>query len=234
MKENRRQSSTELANQWQLSSGKQASPRTVRRVLQNHNYLWRSACKKPRLTEIQKKKRLEWSKKFKHMSKLEWRNVFFSDEMNVEVDLRKCGVKLRRTPAERNSEECTVKRTKQGSGSIGIWACMNYNGVGFFTLYNGRVNGESYIDILGENLLPSIDLLSNSNIAIFQQDNAPCHTANKVKDWFAENKIDVMPWPANSPDLNCIENLWSWLDRQLAKVQLTNLDQLKAEMSLSI
>ena len=38
MKENRRQSSTELAKQWELSNGKQASARTVRRVLQNQNY----------------------------------------------------------------------------------------------------------------------------------------------------------------------------------------------------
>jgi hypothetical protein len=43
-----------------------------------------------------------------------------------------------------------------------------------------------------------------------------------------------MPWPANSPDLNCIENLWSWLDRQLAKVQLTNLDLLKAEITKNL
>ena len=134
MKENRRQSSTELAKQWELSNGKQASARTVRRVLQNQNYLWRSACKKPRLTENQKSNRKIWCNKFKHWTKDDWKNVFFSDEMNVEVDLRKCGVKLRRTPGERNSEECTVKRTKQGSGSIGIWACMNYNGIGFFTL----------------------------------------------------------------------------------------------------
>ena len=35
-----------------------------------------------------------------------------------------------------------------------------------------------------------------------------------------------MTWPANSPDFNCIENLWSWLDQQLAKQQLFNKDDL--------
>jgi len=105
---------------------------------------------------------------------------------------------------------------------------------GFITLFNGRLNAESYIDILGENLLPSIDLLRDSSVAIFQQDNAPCHTAKKVKGWFEENKVDVMPWSANSPDLNCIENLWSWLDRQLAEVQISNLEQLKAEITKNL
>ena len=230
VKENRRLSSTELANKWTLSSGCVASPRTVRKVLQNHNYLWRSACKKPRLTDMQKKRRLDWCNHYKTFSKESWRDVFFSDEMNVEVDQRKGRIMLRRTPGERMNEDCVVKRTKQGSGSIGIWACMSYNGIGFFKLFDGRLNSEAYIEILGDHLLPSIDLLRESQHVIFQQDNAPCHTAKKVKAWFDENKINVMPWPANSPDLNCIENLWSWLDRELSKVQICNLDQLKSEI----
>ena len=46
-------------------------------------------------------------------------------------------------------------------------------------------------------------------------------------EWFAEQKIECLKWPANSPDLNCIENLWSWLDRELAKVGPRSLDELK-------
>ena len=40
-----------------------------------------------------------------------------------------------------------------------------------------------------------------------------------------------MKWPPNSPDLNCIENLWSWLDNQLSKIQILNLDQLQFEIT---
>ena len=36
-----------------------------------------------------------------------------------------------------------------------------------------------------------------------------------------------MPWPAQSPDLNLIENLWSWLDYQLTKKQITSHEMLK-------
>ena len=66
---------------------------------------------------------------------------------------------------------------------------------------------------------------------IFQQDNAPCHTAHKIRDFFEQNSIIVMKWPPNSPDLNCIENLWSWLDNQLSKIQILNLDQLQFEIT---
>ena len=47
-----------------------------------------------------------------------------------------------------------------------------------------------------------------------------------VKEWFEINKIDTLDWPANNPDLNPIENLWSWLDKQIAKDEPVSVDNL--------
>ena len=50
--------------------------------------------------------------------------------------------------------------------------------------------------------MPSMKHLFPNTQRILQQHNAPCHTSKKVKKWFEENNVEVIPWPGNSPDLN--------------------------------
>ena len=49
-KKKRKLSSTDLSGKWQEASGIVASTRTIRRVLQKHNYMWRAACKERQKT----------------------------------------------------------------------------------------------------------------------------------------------------------------------------------------
>lgn len=58
-------------------------------------------------------------------------------------------------------------------------------------------------------------LLKGIHDPIFQQDNAPVHTAQCVRDWLANQQFEMMPWPPFSPDLNPIENLWSVLKAKI-------------------
>ncbi len=64
----------------------------------------------------------------------------------------------------------------------------------------------------------------------FQQDNAPCHKAQIISDWFLEhdNEFTLLKWPPQSPDLNPIEHLLDVVEREIliVDVQPTNLQQL--------
>jgi transposase len=52
----------------------------------------------------------------------------------------------------------------------------------------------------------------------FQHDNAPAHKAKKTKKWLGDFAVSVLEdWPSNSPDLNPIEHVWSWMTTYVNK-----------------
>ena len=97
-----------------------------------------------------------------------------------------------------------------------VWGCMGWNGVGQLAEIEGRMNADQYVSILEDHMLPSLEEsgLSEEEM-IFQQDNDPKHTSKKAKKWMKSNKITLLDWPAQSPDLSPIEHQWVHLKRKL-------------------
>ena len=70
------------------------------------------------------------------------------------------------------------------------------------------MNTDKYIQVLDENLWPVVTRHSPNQPWIFQEDNTPCHVSRAANAWKSENNIPTLESPAQSPDLNIIENVW--------------------------
>ena len=107
-----------------------------------------------------------------------------------------------------------------------VWGTFTAAGVGELIKVDASINAKEYIRILETGLLPSIQKQGISHSIVFQQDNAPSHTAKVTKKWLADNSIDVMFWPGQSPDLNPIENIWAIISRALTGRTFSNKEKL--------
>lgn len=183
---------------------------------------------KPLLNAKDKEKRLKWCMERRNWSHEKWASVIFSDESNYQVINRKNKPTVRRFKEEKYEPRFIKGRVQAGGGSIGVWGCFNINGTGMCKTYGGRMNQDTYIGVLENCMIPSRDLLiRDTSEFLYQQDNAPCHKAKKVMKWFDENGVQLLPWPAKSPDLNPIEQLWNIIDQKLLNIEVSNLAQLE-------
>jgi hypothetical protein len=86
-------------------------------------------------------------------------------------------------------------------------------GTGALHKIDDIMSKDNYVDVLKQHLKTSIRKLKLGRKWAFQMDNDPKHTSKVVAKWLKDNKVKVLEWPPQSPDLNPIENLLAELKK---------------------
>ena len=81
-------------------------------------------------------------------------------------------------------------------------------GVGTLKIVNGNMNSDKYIEFLDDCLWPVVARHFANRRWTFQEDTVPCHVYLRSNQWKQDNNVYTLPWPAQSADINIIENVW--------------------------
>jgi hypothetical protein len=88
-----------------------------------------------------------------------------------------------------------------------MWGCFSWNGLDLLVIPHGNINAEGYKDILTRCLLSTVEDKFSDDSYLCQHVNAPCYKSRSVREWFVDNNVLEMEWPAYSPELNPTEHL---------------------------
>ena len=135
-------------------------------------------------------------------------------------------IQVFRRRGERFADNCLIERDRFGGGSVMIWSGIMGRTKTNLIVVQGNLNAHGYINqILQPDAVPFIQ---RHGPAILMHGNARPHVARICRQLLNRNTVNVLPWPAVSPDMNPIEHIWDYLGRKVrARGNVHNLRDME-------
>jgi hypothetical protein len=102
-----------------------------------------------------------------------------------------------------------VPKAHSGRRSVSVFGIVSSRGLGPLIRIDDRFDGDNYINILNDTVLPYIEEF-NLEEFFYYQDNSPVHRSRIARQWFDDQFFpdELIRTPAKSFDINPIENVW--------------------------
>ena len=161
------------------------------------------------IRHVNKQKRLDWAQKYMHDS---FEDVIWSDETTVQLETH------RRHCYRKEGERPQLKPRAKHPVKVHVWAGISKKGPTPVCIFEGIMNAPLYCNILQKTLIPFLQTnFPPPATHRFMQDNDPKHTSRAAQDYYSRSGIKWWRTPAESPDMNPIENLWHELKEYIRR-----------------
>lgn len=206
--------------------GLEASPRTIDRVLRAHGLFGRIAKAKRKFANAERQARMNFARA---NIGTDWNQALFSDE-KCFYGKGYCGqTTVRRPVGMADAPEYIVHRLAHPV-KVNVWGCFAASGQGFIHIFNQSLDSPYLKKILDDNLIASAQRLFKPPLRPdfkLLHDNDPKFKSNLVQTALHNKGITCLDFPAYSPDLNPIENLWATMQRKVNKMDCSTMESLQ-------
>ena len=186
---------------------------TISKRLKEHGIKWRPKTPVPKMTPNHKIIRVNWCQS--HLNH-NWGVTIFSDESYFYLE---------RNKGKRWSRFTVRIPANVKSSGVMVWGAKN--GRLAVNVDTGSFDAQNYINLMASELVPAANAAFGEANWFFQQDNAPAHKAIATKNFFEQNNVQLIQWPAMSPDLNIIEHIWFFMKNKVERREPKTLQELR-------
>jgi len=209
------------------------SARTVVRAVHELGYRARVAAIKPFLNPSHIAKRLEFALSHQHWTVEEWKRVIWTDESSFQIGQNSRRTIVWRRKSEKYNSNCLAPSFKSGRTSIMVWgAFVGHTRLPLVFMPPNERDAASFVkNVYDIALGPFLNNQKNATSLVLMEDGAPVHKSKIANAWKESKSLTWLNWPANSPDLNPIENVWHMIKDV---VQQNRRPKSKKEMELAV